>query len=254
MSIFNRSKVAVIRFSGAITAQNAGPYIRLIKKIERVKPVKGVLFVIDSPGGSAIHSELFYLAIKRLREKGKKVYGFLEVAASGGYMLSCAMERLYAPSSGIIGSIGVISVKPVLKDILEKIGIGYEVVKKGKHKDMWLFTRNYSDEERESINELQNDVYSRFVEIVSEGRGISSEKVLPLATGELFSARKSLENKLIDEISGFDKALGDLCKEVKAKPEKAIYIRIKKPFFQRIIGASITSWIDDAFYWSFLRN
>lgn len=248
MSLFKRSKVAIIRFSGTITAKNIAPYLEILKKIEKVKSIKGVMLVIDSPGGSAIHSELFYLAIQKLREKGKKVYAYLEISASGGYMIACAAEKLYAPSSAIIGSIGVISMKPVLKEILEKLGIGYEVVKKGKHKDMWLFTRNYSDEERESIDELQNEIYNRFVEIVSEGRGIPAASVLNLATGELFSSKKSLANKLIDEISGFDEALEDLCKSVGANPDKAIRLGIKKPFFQRIIGASINNAVDDIFY------
>ena len=248
MQIFNRNKVAIIRFSGAITAQSVAPYIRLLKKIERMKSIKGVMFVIDSPGGSAIHSELLFLSIKRLKDKGKTIYGYLEIAASGGYMISCALEKLYAPSTAVIGSIGVISIKPVLKEILEKIGIGYEVVKKGRHKDMWLFTRNYSEEERESVNKLQEEIYNRFIEIVSEGRGIPSEDVLSIATGELFSSKKSIALKLIDKVSGFDDALEDLCKIVKADPNKAVRLEIKKPFFQRIIGASINNMIEDIYY------
>ena len=248
MSIFNRNKVAVIRFSGAISAQNAALYLKLFKKLEKSKSIKGVLLIIDSPGGSAIHSELLYLAIKRLKEKGKIIYGYLEVAASGGYMIACALDKLYAPSTAIIGSIGVISIKPVLKEILEKIGIGYEVIKKGKHKDMWLFTRNYSDEERESISGLQEEIYNRFIEIVSEGRGIPFADVLNLATGELFSSKKSFTFKLIDKISGFDDALDELCKEVKANPDKAVQLGIKKPFFQRIVAASVYNAIEDIYY------
>ena len=248
MLVFNRNKVAIIRFSGAITAQSVTPYIKLLKKLERIKSIKGIMFIIDSPGGSAIHSELLFLAIKRLREKGKTIYGYLEVAASGGYMIACALEKLYAPSTAVIGSIGVISIKPVLKEILEKIGIGYEVVKKGRHKDMWLFTRNYSDEERESISELQEEIYSRFIEIVSEGRGIPAADVLSIATGELFSSKKSIALKLIDKVSGFDDALEDLCKTVKANPDKAVRLAIKKPFFQKIIGASINNMIEDIYY------
>ena len=248
MFIFKRNKVAVIRYSGTITAQNVMPYIELLRKIEKIKSIKGVMFIVDSPGGSAIHSELLYSALKRLKEKGKKLYGYLEVSASGGYMIACALERLYAPSSAIIGSIGVISMKPVLKEILERLGIGYEVIKKGKHKDMWLFTRKYSDEERVSIDELQEDIYNRFIDIVSEGRGIPSGDILNLATGELFSSKKSLANKLIDEIAGFDKALEDLCKTVNVKPDKVLYLSIKKPFFQRIIGGSVLNAIEEIYY------
>lgn len=248
MSVFKRNKAAIIRFSGAITAQSVAPYLKLLKKIERVKSIKGVMFVIDSPGGSAIHSELLYLAIKRLKNKGKTIHGYLEVAASGGYMIACALDKLYAPSTAIIGSIGVISVKPVLKEILEKIGIGYEVVKKGQHKDMWLFTRNYSEEERQSINELQEEIYNRFVEIVSEGRKIPVSDVLSLATGELYSTKKSLGYKLIDKVCGLDDALEELCGEIKANPDKAVKLGTKKPFFQRIIGASVYNVIEDVYY------
>jgi protease-4 len=246
--MFNRNKAAVIRFSGAITAQSVSPYLKLLKKIEKDKHIKGIMFVIDSPGGSAIHSELLYLAIRRLKNKGKKIYGYLEFAASGGYMIACALDKLYAPSTAVVGSIGVISIKPVLKEILEKIGIGYEVIKKGKHKDMWLFTRNYSEEERESISGLQEEIYNRFIEIVSEGRKIPASDVLSLATGELFSTKKSLGYKLIDKVCGFDDALEELCAEIKANPDKAVKLSIKKPFFQRIIGASVYSAIEDIYY------
>lgn len=246
MSLFKRNKIAVIRFQGTITAQSIEPYLSLLKKLENSKSVKGIMLVINSPGGSAIHSELFYMSLKRLREKGKKLYGYLEMSASGGYMISCALERLYAPHTGVIGSIGVISVKPVLARVLEKIGIGYEVLKKGEHKDMWLFTRNYSEEEKNSINEFQEEIYNRFIEIVSVERGISPSKVGTLATGELFSSRKSLENGLIDEISGFDKALEDLCSSAKVKPERAFQIGIKKPFLKKLIGSSVSSAINDA--------
>ncbi|MCL4542949.1 MAG: signal peptide peptidase SppA [Deltaproteobacteria bacterium] len=248
MFIFKRSKVAVIRYSGTITAQNVMPYIGLLRRIEKIKHIKGIMFIMDSPGGSAIHSELLYYALKRLKEKGKRLYGYLEVAASGGYMVACALERLYAPSSAIIGSIGVISVKPVLKEILGKVGIGYEVIKKGKHKDMWLFTRQYSDEERVSVGELQEDIYNRFIDIVSEGRGVPSEDILNLATGELFSSKKSLANKLIDEIAGFDKALEDLCKTINVNPDKALYLSVKKPFLQKIIGGSVLNMVEEIYY------
>lgn len=252
MNIFNKKRVAIIRFSGTITSQNIAPYIDLLKKIEGINSIKGIIFIIDSPGGSAIHSELLYFALERLKKKGKKLYGYLEIAASGGYLAACALERLYAPPSAIIGSIGVISLKPVLKDILGKLGVDYEVLKKGKYKDMWLFTRKYTDEERASIDELQEDIYSRFIEIVSKGRNIHSENVLQLATGELFSAKKSITNRLIDEISDIDKTIDDICKEVNAKPEKVIYMSIKKPFFQKIIGKSISksilNTIEDIYY------
>ena len=254
MSIFNRNKAAIVRFSGAITAQSVLPYIKLLKKLEKMKSVKGVMFVIDSPGGSAIHSELLFLAIKRLRDKGKVIYGYLEVAASGGYMIACGLEKLYAPSTALIGSIGVISVKPVLKEILEKIGIGYEVVKKGSRKDMWLFTRNYTEEERESISELQAEIYDRFIEIVSEGRGIPKDDVLKIATGELFSSKKSVALKLIDKVSGLDDALEELCKTVNADPDKAVRLGIKKPFFQKIIGTSINNIVEEIYYGALYKS
>ena len=248
MSIFNRRRVAVIRYAGTITAQNVSSYIKLLKKLEKMKSIKGVMFVIDSPGGSAVHSELLYYAVKRLRKKGKKVFGYLEVSASGGYMIACALERLYAPPMAIICSIGVISIKPVLKGVMEKLGIDYEVVKKGKHKDMWLFTRNYSDEERTSINELQDEIYYRFVEIVSEARGINLQDTLSLATGELFSSKSAAAKKLIDEVSDFDKALEDLCESLNVNPNKVINLSIKKPLFQRIISISIQNAVEDIYY------
>ena len=106
----------------------------------------------------------------------------------------------------------------------------------------------------ESISELQAEIYDRFIEIVSEGRKIPKDDVLKIATGELFSSKKSIALKLIDNVSGFDDAFEELCKTVNANPDKAVRLGIKKPFFQKIIGTFINNIAEEIYYGAIYKS
>lgn len=237
-------KIAVVPFSGAIMMRSAETYINIIKILERSKKIKGVMLRMDSHGGGAAASELFYNALRRL-SKAKPLYCYTIFAASGGYMASCAANKIFAPSTGVIGSIGVISLKPVLRDIMSRIGVELEITKKGAHKDMSLFHRGSTEEEKAKMDALHEDIYQRFIEIVSEGRNMDKDKVLALATGELFSAKKGLELGLIDRICDFEDALDMMSGETKVSKERVVWIKPRKPLLSRFMGQAAGVFIDD---------
>lgn len=239
-------RLAVVSFEGVMMARSVAPYQRLLRFVERNRFIKGLLFQIDSPGGSASASEMLYYSLKRVREK-KPVYSYSLMAASGGYMVACGAKKVFSPPTGVVGSVGVLSIKPVLKEVMEKIGVRLEVMKKGASKDMSLFHRELTDDERARFDELHEDLYSRFIEIIVEGRNLEEEKVRALATGELFSAKKSLELGLIDEITDIDSAIESLAEETGVKAENTVYLKVRKPITRRFVSAGVEAALEELY-------
>lgn len=239
-------KIAILPYSGTIFMKPIETYINIVRMLEKSKGIKGVILRMESHGGGAAASEMFYLALKRL-SKAKPVYCYTIFAASGGYMASCGASKIFAPATGIVGSIGVISLKPVLKEIMNRIGIGFEITKKGVHKDMSLFHRESTEEERLKMYALNEDIYQRFIEIVCEGRRMEKEKVLSLATGELFSAKKGFELGLIDRICDFEDVLDFMSGETKVSKERVVWIKPKRPLLGRFMGQAAGVFMDEIF-------
>ncbi len=188
-----------IRRSGAIY------WVDLLKSIEYNPNVKAVILRIDSPGGTVAATQEVYNEIRRLREKGKVVTVSVgDLAASGAYYISSAADYIVANPGSIVGSIGVISAGLDLSELFKKIGIGYNVIKSGKNKDMMSSYRKMTDEEREIMTQLIMDAYGQFFQAVSKGRKISSEKLAPIADGRIFTGRQALKYKLVDELGDFE--------------------------------------------------
>ncbi len=239
-------RLAVLSFDGLMMARSVAPYLRLLRLIERSRFIKGLLLQVDSPGGSAAASEMLYFSLKRLAEK-KTVYCYTLMAASGGYMVACGAKRIFSPHTGLLGSIGVLSVKPVLKDVMEKLGVRLEVMKKGASKDMSLFHRELTDEEKARLEELHDDLYQRFIDIIVEGRGLSRERVSEMATGELYSAKKSLVYGLIDEIADMETALERLSSETGVKKENTVYLKVRKPLMRQFMASGMAAAVDELY-------
>lgn len=237
-------RLAVVPFSGAIFRRGIDDYLRLFKALEMAKNIRGVMLEMESPGGSATSSEIIFDRLKRLNDK-KPLYCYALMAASGGYMAALGARRIYAPSTALIGSIGVLSVKPVIKDLMDRFGIRLEVMKKGAMKDMGLFHRESTEEEKRSWDALHEAVYERFIEMISASRRLDKDKVKELATGELFTALKAKENGLIDGVMDFEGAMEELSKEAGVKKERAITVRPRKPFLRRMMSEAAGAFSDE---------
>ena len=160
---------------------------------------KGILLYVDSPGGTVYESEELYLKLKEYKKKTKRpIWDYMaHYAASGGYMVSMASDKIYANSNTTTGSIGVIMSGYDMSGLYEKLGIRYVSITSGANKDSSKFT----DEQIAIYQDQINEYYEKFVSIVANGRDMSTEDVKQLADGRTYTAKQAKENGLIDEIS-----------------------------------------------------
>ncbi len=183
----------------------------IIKKAFSIKKAPAVAVTINSPGGSPVQSHLIYKFIREQAKKNKKkVIVFAEdVAASGGYLIACSGDEIYANSSSIIGSIGVIYSSFGFKDLIQKIGIQRRVYTAGKNKST---LDPFLEEKKEDIDRLKNiqlELHQDFIEVVEQSRStkLKKDKGVEMFSGEFWSGRKAKELGLIDGIGNADQIL-----------------------------------------------
>jgi protease-4 len=223
-------KVAVVEIEGIIVDGAAA--VRELREHADNPSIKAVVLRINSPGGVVAPTQEIFAAIQRARKAGKPVVASLgAVAASGGYYVAVAADRIYANPGTLTGSIGVVMQLANLEGLLKKVGVDYVVVKAGAYKDVGNFARTMSPEERKMLQALLDDVYSQFVEAVSEGRGLEKKDVLAFAEGRIYSGQQALALKMVDELGGFEEAVeaaGKLA-NISGRP-KLVYPRKKFSF------------------------
>ena len=163
---------------------------------------QGILLYVDSPGGTVYESEEVYLKLKEYKEQtGRPIWDYMaHYAASGGYMISMASDKIYANPNTTTGSIGVIMSGYDMSGLYEKLGIRYFSITSGENKDSSRMT----EEQMAIYQEQVDEYYNKFVSIVSEGRGMTDEEVRALADGRVYTANQALNNGLIDEISLYE--------------------------------------------------
>ena len=163
---------------------------------------KGILLYVDSPGGTVYESEELYLKLMEYKETtGRPIWDYMShYAASGGYMTSVAADKIYANPNTVTGSIGVIMSGYDMTGLYEKLGIRYISITSGENKDSSQMT----EEQIAIYQEQVDEYYSRFVEIVADGRGMTEDGVKALADGRTYTASQAKENGLIDEIALYD--------------------------------------------------
>jgi protease-4 len=199
-------RVAVVEIEGIIVDGTAA--IRELREHADNPAIKAVVLRVNSPGGVVAPTQEIFAAIQRARKAGKPVIATLgAVAASGGYYVATAADRIYANPGTLTGSIGVVMQMANLEGLLKKVGVEYVVVKAGAYKDVGNFARTMSPEERKMLQALLDDVYSQFVDAVAEGRGLERKEVLAFAEGRIYSGQQALALKMVDELGGFDDAV-----------------------------------------------
>ena len=251
-SFFKKKKiVAHLKLSGVIG--NAGKFKQgidfagqeeIIKKAFSQKKAICVAITINSPGGSPVQSHLIYSYIRQLAQKNKtKVIIFAEdVAASGGYFIACAGDEIYANSSSIIGSIGVISASFGFKDLIKKIGVERRIYTAGKNKSTLDPFVEEKQEDVERLKKIQLDLHSDFIKIVKQSRGdkIKDPEKNNIFTGEFWAGSVALKLGLIDGIGNADQVLrekfGD--KVIIKKFEK------QKGFLAKKLSSSVDNQIE----------
>jgi protease-4 len=244
LKMVGADKVALVRLEGLLIT--AEPVVEELNDYAEDSSVKAIVLRIDSPGGGVVVSQEIYNAVKNARKEGKKVVASMgTVAASGGYYVAAAADRIVANPGTLTGSIGVKMEFANIEKLLEKIGVRGMVVKAGEYKDVGSPFREMSAQEKKLLQDVIDDVHSQFITAVAEGRNMQEAEVRAIADGRIFTGRQALDLKLVDQ-------LGDLADSIKVAGElvgihgkpRVIEKRKKIPFFDYLKEESAT-WIAD---------
>jgi protease-4 len=211
-----QNKVAVISLNGPIQYESSsfifgGGAITpdaVRTELERAKnddSVKAIVLQINSPGGSVAASQEIVNLLAQVEKP--IVVSMSDLAASGGYYISAGTDKIVALPGTLTGSIGVISEVPNLKGLFDKLGIDMQVFIAGKHKDMYGGFRDLTPEEKVIMQDMTDQLYNQFVQVVARGRNLSEDKVRELANGQLYTGIQAKELGLVDELGGIQTAI-----------------------------------------------
>ncbi|MDR4496379.1 MAG: signal peptide peptidase SppA [Candidatus Scalindua sp.] len=234
-------KIAIIPIKGVITAQSTkNLLVETPSIVENVKKqldqageddaVKAVILDVDSPGGGITASDIIYKEILSFKETtGKKVIVIMrDVAASGAYYISAAADRIVAHPTSVTGSIGVIMPLVNVAVLAEKFGITISPIKSGDMKDIGSPFKEMSDEERKVLHDIVDEMYTRFLQIIADGRNMKIEDVRKLADGRIFTGSQAVGNGLVDQLGYIEDSIA-VAKEMSGL-EEAKVIRYKRMF------------------------
>lgn len=212
-----KDKILLMRITGPIVRDDHSSrggsdiisyVMKRLKKVEEEKEFKGILLVINSPGGGVSESDEIYTAIKDFkRRSGKPVIAYFEsIAASGGYYIASAADEIIAQPTTITGSIGVIMSLVHIDGLMEKTGITSTIIvsERTPYKDIGSPFRKMKNEEKKMLQDIIDEMYDRFVDSVAEGRKeLDREAVESLATGMVYTGIEAEKNKLVDRVGYF---------------------------------------------------
>lgn len=217
-----KPKVAVINIDGTIVDGRGGPQFLpfgastvgsdtiapALREAAADESVSAIVLRVNSPGGSVTASETLWREVKRARKRGKPVVASMgAVAASGGYYIAVAADAIVASPATITGSIGVITGKLVIRDLLERLGVGLDSVRTNANADAWSIETPFTPEQRAHREAEADLVYADFLERVADGRNLTTEAVDRVARGRVWTGADARERGLVDELGGFSTAL-----------------------------------------------
>jgi protease-4 len=214
--------VAVVALDGDITEESVAPVRTQILKLAKEDKAKALVLRVNSPGGSALASEVLWEATDEWKSTGKPfIVSMGGVAASGGYYVSAGADRIFAEACTITGSIGVVGMKFVVGEAMDKLGISTHTIQRGKNAGAMSMTRGFTEEEATLVRNSMAEVYGTFKKRVTDGRGKALKGDLePLAGGRVYSGKQALEIGLVDEIGGLHEAIAYATNEAKLeKPD-----------------------------------
>jgi protease-4 len=216
-------------------AGRTAEWIELAKRLRESKRVPAVVLDVDSPGGSAPASDDLFLALERLAAAKPLVAAIRGTGASGAYLASLAARRIVANPNAVVGSIGVISASPRLPRLLERLGVEVSEHTAGSLKGMGAPWRDESEPEAAKEQAIVQAVYDAFVDRVASRRRLPRERVLELATGEVWLGSEALELGLIDEIGDLERAVEIAAVMAGVSPRGAGAVRIRRPLVGRLL-------------------
>jgi len=249
-------RIAVIYASGLIASGKssydttggqvvgADTMAEYLRKARGDSSVKAIVLRVDSPGGSALASDVIWREVLLTKRQKPVIASMSDVAASGGYYIAMPADAIVAEPSTLTGSIGVVLTKFVIDGTLKKLGMNMEGVSKGKYADLYSPVRPFSPDERARMEAYMQATYDTFVEKAAQGRNTTPEKIDAVGQGRVWTGRQAKQIGLVDELGGLDRAVS-LAKQRAKIPQDAdvelIVYPPKKSFFDVVtnpLGAS----------------
>lgn len=206
-----KEKVGVISIEGTISQSTK--ITSQLARFRKDNKIKAIVLRIDSPGGEVGPTQEIFREIQKIVQSKKVIASLGSVAASGGYYIAAAADKIVAAPGTITGSIGVIMQFIRIEELLKKIGVDFETLKSGEFKDIGSPGRELTERDREILNAVIEDIQRQFVEGVANGRSIDLEKVRQIADGRIFSGAQARELGLVDELGNFEDAV-EIAKEL----------------------------------------
>ncbi len=241
----SKNQIAVVYASGEIVSgeskneqMGSETISQAIREARLDKNVKAIVLRVNSPGGSALASDVMWREVVLAKQAKPVIVSMGDVAASGGYYISCAADKIIASEKTITGSIGVFGVIPNAEGLFtNKFGITFDRAKTNKHSDIMTIFRPLTGDEKDIIQIGVEKIYDDFIGKVAEGRGMTKEQVDSIGQGRVWTGADALKIGLVDEIGGLEKAI-DVAKDMaKLKNFKVVnYPKRKDPFEQLLEG------------------
>lgn len=224
-----KGKIGLIKIEGIIVESEK--IVKELKDLADRDAVKAIVIRVNSPGGGVAPSQEIYEEIKKIKKSKKVLVSMGSVAASGGYYISCAADKIVANDGTLTGSIGVIMEVPNVEELMNKVGIKTEVIKSGQHKDIASTFRSLTDEDRALLQEVLDDVHKQFISAVSEGRSIPEDQLKKLTDGRIFTGKMAKNHGLVDELGGLEHtiSLAAQMAGIEGKPD-VVTIKKKRSF------------------------
>ena len=208
-----KNRIGIVDITGLIS--DSQYIVNQVKKFRKDKRIRGIILRIDSPGGAVGPSQEIYNEVLKTRESGKTIYASMgALAASGGYYIASAAEKIFANPGTLTGSIGVIMAFSNAKGLMEKIGLQPEIVKAGEYKDIGSPARAMTQKEKNLLQSVVTDVHQQFIEAVASGRDISIAEVTKIADGRILTGRQAYSLNLVDQIGGLQVSIDQLAHKV----------------------------------------
>jgi len=253
-------RVAVIYASGAINmgSSSSSPFggemvgadtiVKAVNDAAEDSSIKAIVLRVDSPGGSALASDLMWHALEKAKAKKPVVVSMADVAASGGYYIACNANKIVAEPTTVTGSIGVFMGKPVMKGFYDWLGITNEYVLRGKNAGIFRETEKWTPDERAKMESQADKIYfNDFLPKVAKGRNKTTEEVNTLGQGRVWTGTQAKQNGLIDEFGGLEKAI-EIAKQLANLPADKDVKRVAYPeprsFFDTYFGSDDSTFTE----------
>lgn len=244
--------IALVHVEGLITSGKSAPaflfgsqtgsesLLKILDRVAESSRFRAVVLRVNSPGGTAAASQEIYEKLLKIRQStGKKIVVSMgDVAASGGYYVSCAADKIFAEPATITGSIGVIAELVNIQDLYKKIGIRQVILKAGRLKDIGSSSRPMTAEERKLFQDLLNETHHDFIQAVASGRKLPEKTVSRLADGRIYTGRQAHGLGLVDELGNLEDAEAEAGKLAGITGELKVVDLDRRSFLEQLSGVS----------------